>query len=97
MFKSFYRLSLIAFAVVPLLTACGTSPEIRRPVSNLNGGLEPQTRASQSAWGGNSGVQIYGTIDTGYGYSRTKTTVTRPDGSRHTIRASRSGLHSMGR
>ncbi|MDO5667723.1 MAG: hypothetical protein Q4G44_07880 [Alcaligenaceae bacterium] len=97
MFKAFFRLIFVAAVVGSLLSACGSSSEIRRPVSNLNSGAEPQVRASQSAWGGNSGVQIYGTIDSGYGYSSTKTTITRPDGSRSTIRNSRSGLHSMGR
>lgn len=95
--ESFCRLMLITAVVVPLLTACGSSSEIRRPVNNLGDGLEPQGQSSQSAWRSDSGVQIYGTIDTGYGYSRTKTTVTRPDGSRSTIRASQSGLHTMGR
>lgn len=100
MLKSFRRHLLLA--VVPvllstLLAACSSSQDIRRPVSNLDNSQVSQEQSARSAWGSGSGVQIYGTIDAGYGYSSTKTTVTRPDGSRSTTRTSHTGMHRMGR
>ena len=98
--QSFLRLSLSGMGMllcVSLLSACNSSQELRRPVSNLDGKQSAQSHSSQGAWRSGSGVQIYGTIDAGYGYSSSKTTVTRPDGSRSTMRSSHSGLQSVGR
>lgn len=83
---------LVVAALAPLLSACDTQPT-RRPVSNLNDDYQAPSQ-SRTALSGNSNIQIYGTINAGYGHSRTKTTVRGADGSKSTIRSSRTGMHS---
>ena len=93
MLKSLTRISLIAAVTVPLLAAC-SSPPPPRPVSNLQSGTDAPNRASPIALKGNSGIQIYGTIDAGYGYSSSKSTIRHSDGTKSTRRSSNSGVHS---
>lgn len=95
MLKSFIKWALLAIVTVPLLSACESSSQTRRPVTQLNSDSDRIGRSTQGVVGSNSGVQVYGTIDTGYGFSRTKTTITDSDGNRRTIRSSRSGLHNF--
>ncbi|NLJ51450.1 MAG: hypothetical protein GX342_04770 [Alcaligenaceae bacterium] len=93
MFKILIKSVVVAAIVVPVLTACSSSSQTRRPVSNLNVD-DSVGRSSQTALSGNSGVQIYGTVNAGYGHTSTKTKVRGSDGSTRTIRSSRTGMHS---
>ncbi|NLA89368.1 MAG: hypothetical protein GX844_05835 [Alcaligenaceae bacterium] len=94
MLKSLIKHTLVALITVPLLSACQSSSQTRRPVSNLNddAGLKNRSGVVISS---DSGVQIYGTVDAGYGVQRVKTTIKDSDGNRRTIRSSRSGVGSF--
>ena len=93
--KSLTKFFVVAAVVVPVLTACGSSSQTRRPVSNLPYSVDELEQSSQpTALRANSGVQIYGTVNAGYGHSSTKTRVRHADGTTSTYRSSRTGMHS---
>ncbi|CAM5193957.1 hypothetical protein OURE66S_00552 [Oligella ureolytica] len=93
--KSLTKFFVVAAVVVPVLTACGSSSQTRRPVSNLPYSVdEPEQSSQPTSLRGNSNVQIYGTVNAGYGHSSTKTRVRHADGTTSTYRSSRSGMHS---
>lgn len=94
MLKSLVKFVVVAAAVVPVLTACGSQSQTRRPVSNLPYSVDEPARPSQTALRGNSKVQIYGTVNAGYGHSSTKARVRHSDGTTSTHRSSRTGTHS---
>lgn len=93
MLKSFAKFVIVVAVVVPVLAACGSQSQ-RRPISNLPYSVDKSKGTSQTALSGNSGVQIYGTVNAGYGHSRTKTRVRHADGTTSTYRSSRTGGHS---
>ena len=95
MLTSLARLIVVVAVSIPVLTACGSQSHMRRPVSNLHYSVdEPSATSHKSVLGGNSNVQIYGTVNAGYGHSSTKTRVRHADGTTSTYRSSRTGTHS---
>ena len=91
---SLAKLVLLGAVIVPVLTACQSSAQNTRPVSNLKSTADDSAVSSATALKSNSGVQVYGTIDAGYGYSQSKTKVKHSDGRTETIRSSHNGVHS---
>jgi hypothetical protein len=92
--KSFAKFAIVAAVVVPVLSACGSQPK-QRAISNLPYSVDKSKGTSQTALRGDSGVQIYGTVNAGYGHSRSKARVRHADGTTSTHRSSRTGMHSV--